>query len=433
LKDTLLTLYKNMEPIIEVIGLGKRYDIQHRRGEYISLRDVIANIFKHPFNFAKTKAKNVAGFSKKSDFWAIKNINFTVERGEVIGIIGANGAGKSTLLKILTGITPPTEGKAILRGHVSSLLEVGTGFHPELTGRENIFLNGAILGMKHSEMQKKFDSIVEFAGIGKFLDTPVKRYSSGMYVRLAFSVAAHIEPDILLVDEVLAVGDAEFQKKCLGKMDDVTKNHGRTILFVSHNIAAVQSLCARTILIEKGQVAMVGETRDVIERYLSNNLVRSGVVEYPQNLESNAVIRRVCILNKDGEQRSELSVAEPFKIAVDFDCNQKIADVAVSLLIYSRDQDLLLYSSDSDSTEKFSEYSPGSYHALITLPEFLLNVGKYSFEILLHTPNIHLYANVKNFGFEIKNTDNPRSIVFQGNHPGRLSSILSYKIETNKK
>ena len=207
------------KPIIEVRGVGKKYDIRHMRGGYIALRDVVMNVIKSPFSFLKSKAKQVVGLEKKEEFWALKDISFEVNKGEVVGIIGANGAGKSTLLKILSQITPPTEGEIILRGRVGSLLEVGTGFHPELSGRENIFLNGAILGMKRREIEEKFDQIVKFAGIEKFLDTPVKYYSSGMYVRLAFSVAAHMEPDILLVDEVLAVGDAEFQKKSLRKIN----------------------------------------------------------------------------------------------------------------------------------------------------------------------------------------------------------------------
>ncbi|MBU0619511.1 ABC transporter ATP-binding protein, partial [Patescibacteria group bacterium] len=219
-------------PIIEVKNISKKYNITHQQGGYVALRDVLTNVFKNPFQFAKNKAKQAIGKAGKEEFWALKDINFSVEQGEIIGIIGPNGAGKSTLLKILTQITPPTTGEIKMRGRVASLLEVGTGFHPELTGRENIFLNGAIMGMTKKEINAKFNDIVEFSGIEKFLDTPVKRYSSGMHVRLAFSVAAHLEPDILLIDEVLAVGDADFQKKCLGKMEEVTKKDGRTILFV---------------------------------------------------------------------------------------------------------------------------------------------------------------------------------------------------------
>ena len=227
-------LYKNMEneTVIKVQNIGKKYNITHQQGGYLALRDVIANVLKSPFKFLKQKAAKVAGISKNEEFWALRGVNFEIKKGEVVGIIGRNGAGKSTLLKILSQITPPTEGEIKINGRVGSLLEVGTGFHPELSGRENIFLNGAILGMTKKEIARKFDDIVAFAGIEKFLDTPVKRYSSGMYVRLAFSVAAHMDPDILIIDEVLAVGDAEFQKKCLGKMNDITQKEGRTILFV---------------------------------------------------------------------------------------------------------------------------------------------------------------------------------------------------------
>ncbi len=280
-----------MSPIIEVRNLGKKYDIAHMRGGYIALRDVIANIARRPFSYLKHKAKRTVGLEKKEEFWALKNIDFTVNKGEVVGIIGPNGAGKSTLLKILSQITPPSEGEVVLRGRVGSLLEVGTGFHPELTGRENIFLNGAILGMKKHEIANKFDEIVAFAGIEKFLDTPVKYYSSGMYVRLAFSVAAHMEPDILLVDEVLAVGDAEFQKKCLGKMDEITRKDGRTILFVSHNIAAVQSLCTRAILLKNGRVVDSGDTRKVISTYngiISSQTKNLGAVSLKNRLKRTA-------------------------------------------------------------------------------------------------------------------------------------------------
>ncbi|HVV15521.1 MAG TPA: ABC transporter ATP-binding protein [Candidatus Paceibacterota bacterium] len=256
-------------PIIEIQGIGKKYDINHQRGGYIALRDVLAYMLKRPFSFFKAKAKRAVGFDKKEEFWALRDVSFSVGKGEVVGVIGRNGAGKSTLLKILTGITPPTEGRAVMRGRVASLLEVGTGFHPELTGRENIFLNGAIIGMTRREIARKFDDIVAFSGIEKFLDTPVKHYSSGMYVRLAFSVAAHMEPDVLIVDEVLAVGDAEFQKKCLGKMEEVTRSDGRTILFVSHNMAAVAALCKKVVVLEHGTVAFYGPTHEAIDFYMN--------------------------------------------------------------------------------------------------------------------------------------------------------------------
>lgn len=261
--------------IIEVKNVGKKFNIVHQRGRYVALRDVIFNVLRSPLAFLRTKVKQATGIEKREEFWALTDINFNVGKGEVVGIIGHNGAGKSTLLKILSQITPPSTGEVVLHGRVGSLLEVGTGFHPELTGRENVFLNGAILGMRRSEIAAKFDDIVEFAGIEKFLDTPVKHYSSGMYVRLAFSVAAHMEPDILLVDEVLAVGDAEFQKKCLGKMDEITKKEGRTILFVSHNMGAIQNLCHRTILLKNGRIEAIGATEEIINLYIKDLTAKS--------------------------------------------------------------------------------------------------------------------------------------------------------------
>ena len=246
--------------IIEVRNLGKKYIINHQQNErYTALRDVMVNKIK---NFGKNKIDTGA----QEEFWALKNISFDIKPGDKVGIIGRNGAGKSTLLKLLSRITEPTTGSIKINGRVASLLEVGTGFHPELTGRENIFLNGAILGMSKQEIKKKFDEIVEFAEVSKFLDTPVKRYSSGMYVRLAFSVAAHMEPEILIVDEVLAVGDAQFQRKCLGKMGDVSKE-GRTVLFVSHNMGAIQQLCDKGILLDKGLVISHGDIKSQVDMY----------------------------------------------------------------------------------------------------------------------------------------------------------------------
>jgi lipopolysaccharide transport system ATP-binding protein len=265
------------ENVIAVENLSKRYLIGHRssskggRYQYTALRDVIGRSIG---NFVRKAAdvargRQVVQGDEVEEFWALKNVSFSVKRGEVLGIIGRNGAGKSTLLKILSHITEPTEGRVKLRGRIASLLEVGTGFHPELTGRENIFLNGAILGMRAAEIRKKFDEIVDFAEVEKFLDTPVKHFSSGMYVRLAFSVAAHLEPEILVVDEVLAVGDAEFQKKCLGKMGEVSRQEGRTVLFVSHNLAAIAELTDRALLLRSGSVVVDGSVAEVLSAYLA--------------------------------------------------------------------------------------------------------------------------------------------------------------------
>lgn len=255
------------DDIISVEHVSKRYRLHHQTGErYTALRDVLMEKVKRVFGGGPREAAP----EDEEDFWALNDVSFTVKRGEVVGIIGRNGAGKSTLLKILSRITEPTCGRITLRGRVASLLEVGTGFHPELTGRENIFLNGAILGMSRADVRHKFDEIVAFAEVEKFLDTPVKRYSSGMYVRLAFAVAAHLEPEILIVDEVLAVGDAEFQRKCLGKMQDVTSKEGRTVLFVSHNLTSIEQLCSSGVLLQSGRVEFRGAIRDSIRRYMES-------------------------------------------------------------------------------------------------------------------------------------------------------------------
>ncbi|WP_221409648.1 ABC transporter ATP-binding protein [Pseudochryseolinea flava] len=256
-----------MKPILEIQNIGKRFTIGHEQGPYLSFRDKITDLFK-------------ASKSKKENFWALDDVSFDVQPGEAVGIIGRNGAGKSTLLKVLSKITPPTRGRIISRGRMASLLEVGTGFHQELTGRENIFLNGSILGMRKKEIVSKFDEIVDFSGVEQFLDTPLKHYSSGMQLRLAFAVAAFLEPEILIIDEVLAVGDAEFQKKCMGKMNEVNKAEGRTILLVSHDMAAITNICSRAILLEKGNIKMQGSASDVVQQYLlqASKYTSSGII-----------------------------------------------------------------------------------------------------------------------------------------------------------
>jgi lipopolysaccharide transport system ATP-binding protein len=254
------------DPVISIENLSKRYVLGHLADGKDGLRHALENVLRNPLRWMLERKRRRQ--STRDEFWALKNISLEVNKGDVVGVIGRNGAGKSTLLKILSRITEPTTGRIRLRGRVASLLEVGTGFHPELTGRENIFLNGAILGMSRVEIKSKFDEIVAFAGIERFLDTPVKRYSSGMYVRLAFAVAAHLEPEILIVDEVLAVGDAEFQKKCLARMHEIAHSHGRTILFVSHNMAAVQNLCSRAVLLHKGEVQLVDTPANAIRHYV---------------------------------------------------------------------------------------------------------------------------------------------------------------------
>jgi lipopolysaccharide transport system ATP-binding protein len=374
-------------PIIEVTNLGKKYDINHQRGGYIALRDILMGIIKNPFRYAKNKAKEIAGIETKEEFWALKDVNFTVEKGEMIGIIGMNGAGKSTLLKILSQITPPATGEIKIRGRVGSLLEVGTGFHPELTGRENIFLNGAILGMPRKEIVEKFDKIVEFSGVGKFLDTPVKYFSSGMYVRLAFSVAAHMEPDILIVDEVLAVGDAEFQKKSIGKMEQVTKQEGRTVLFVSHNLITVQNLCTRTILLENGKVKAIGNTKDVIEQYVNSRSSTTAVPATAVQLKSQRNIgdvrfTEVIVSNEQGS--SVLQSNDKLKIALKYSSNfaEPITDARIVATIISEKSQQTVLRLDSDVTVKsFPEKLSPEGEIICTTDAINLTRGKYQVHI----------------------------------------------------
>lgn len=315
------------DTVIKVENLGKKYIIGHQsKGSYKTYREQIG----HSLNNILSKTRQILSGQQlvegdeMEEFWALKDINFEVKQGQTLGIIGKNGAGKSTLLKILSRITEPTTGRLTLRGRVASLLEVGTGFHPELSGRENIFLNGAILGMNRSEIKRKFDAIVDFSGVEKFLDTPVKRYSSGMYVRLAFSIAAHLEPEILVVDEVLAVGDAEFQKKCLGKMNDVSKNEGRTVLFVSHNMQAVETLCNRGMVLRNGNLVFDGSVEKSISEY-----IRESEGNSEKDYTGDGIIRKVSIISN----RSEIIYKSEFVLKVEFSTETPINNLVLGIVI----------------------------------------------------------------------------------------------------
>jgi len=413
--------------IIIVKNLGKKYDITHQRNGYIALRDVLTNILKNPFQFAKHKTRQMIGLETKEEFWALKDVNFEVQKGEVIGIIGANGAGKSTLLKILSQITPPTTGEITINGRVGSLLEVGTGFHPELTGRENIMLNGAILGMKKNEIIKKFDAIVEFAGIEKFLDTPVKYYSSGMYVRLAFSVAAHMEPDVLIIDEVLAVGDAEFQKKCLGKMEEVTKKEGRTILFVSHNISAISRLCDKCILLKQGQIIKYGNTKEVMNSYLNNQLNLTAINEFPHRKDCDGQITKITILDHNHQPNVQLPISENFFIEVEFNVYQPISKKLIFLHFFSQG-DRIFIASSGDQSGQYQNFEPGKYRSKLNVPSFLFQVGTIFFNTIFN--NVEDGKNtidmIKDLSFEITDINNPKSNIFNGNFHDKISPILDF-------
>lgn len=365
-----------MEPIISVRGLGKSYRIQSgERKPYRTLRDDLAD-------FGKGLLKGQWGRSKTEEFWALKDIDLDIYPGEVIGIVGCNGAGKSTLLKVLSRVIQPTTGEAVLNGRVASLLEVGTGFHPELTGRENIYMSGAVLGMKRTEILRKFDEIVEFAEVESFLDTPVKRYSSGMYVRLAFAVAAHLEPEILLVDEVLAVGDAAFQKKCLGRMENVASKEGRTVLFVSHNMTALQSLCKRAILLEKGTIVKEGQSDEVVTCYLKTNLTLSqekfweDIREAPGN--DYGRLHRIRILPDQRVEYANITVLTPIKIEIEYWNFLQSINLNFSLVLYNK-EDICIFNSFSE-TKLFPE---GLLKGTCYIPENLLNNDVYRIRLLV--------------------------------------------------
>lgn len=341
------------DPIICVENLGKKYLLDHQKQErYTALRDVMSDRVKalwRPFQQATVKTQAAT----REEFWALKDVSFEVNQGDRVGIIGRNGAGKSTLLKILSRITEPTTGRIRIKGRVASLLEVGTGFHPELTGRENIFLNGAILGMSRAEINRKFDEIVAFAEVEKFLDTPVKRYSSGMYVRLAFAVAAHLEPEILIVDEVLAVGDAAFQKKCLGKMDQVSKE-GRTVLFVSHNMAAIKRLCNYSLLFNKGLLELRGETDKTVRVYLSN--VSGGhrnSADWMYRHKGRLITIDKVKLLVNGDYSSSIQAGNCLTIRINYSsCEEAIGlSLSVSIMLFSEGQKLVnLWTNYNDGT-----------------------------------------------------------------------------------
>jgi lipopolysaccharide transport system ATP-binding protein len=325
------------------------------------------------------------------EFWALRDVSFDVKQGEVIGIIGRNGAGKSTLLKILSRITEPTSGEIVLRGRVASLLEVGTGFHPDLTGRENILLNGAILGMSRREIRKKFDEIVAFAGIDRFLDTPVKRYSSGMYVRLAFSVAAHLEPEILIIDEVLAVGDAEFQKKCLGKVGEVSRNDGRTVLFVSHNMGAISSLCPSAIWIDKGQVRRSGLSRDVINEYLNNDASkRELVIDLGRKERIRGSSDRLRLKSLVWQSALPLQHGEKAKARITFETSAPLIDLTVRLGFSGLDgRRLLTYESDFQDNYRPSLLAAGKYSVDIEIDSLPLAPDIYTIDVGCRSGHSH--------------------------------------------
>lgn len=369
---------------IKVEGLGKRYRIGARQNGYRTLREKVNDVALKPFRNAQSAfSPNGHARSVESDriIWALKDVSFEVKTGEVLGVIGRNGAGKSTLLKVLSRITEPTSGAVDLYGRVGSLLEVGTGFHPELTGRENIFLNGAILGMRRAEIARKFDEIVAFAEVDRFIDTPVKRYSSGMYVRLAFAVAAHLEPEILLVDEVLAVGDAQFQKKCLGKMGEVGRE-GRTVLFVSHNMTALTSLCRTAIWLNDGAIVGSGEAPAVVTKYLrsATNVSLERTWENPRSAPGNekARLHRVSVSPVTSDLAQEITTTTPLDITFEYWNREPDASLNVSFVLYDVDGACVL-----NSISKSRQLPAGLVRSVCHIPGNFLNDTTYRVRVLL--------------------------------------------------
>lgn len=350
------------QPAIEVRELGKKFDLGAINAS--TLREQVTEVAK------KWVGK---GSGDEEEFWALRDVSFEVQPGEVVGIIGRNGAGKSTLLKILSRITPPTEGEAIVRGRLASLLEVGTGFHPELTGRENVFLNGSILGMKRQEVHALFDEIVDFAGIEKFVDTPVKRYSSGMYVRLAFAVAAHIQPEILVIDEVLAVGDYEFQKKCLGKMGEFA-SQGRTVLFVSHNMGAISSLCTRGILLDAGKVVCDSDIGTVIKAYTQKSDGVSATYQAEEPNGSSGQIQSIEISGSESGPGASFEISETVAVKVQFKVSEPIQNFTLQMVL-RRNEVPVFQTFHSDKQDALGDMEPGMYEAECVIPAWHIKAG----------------------------------------------------------
>ncbi len=429
--------------VIQAERLGKKYIIGHesRRERYTVLRDVIARGAQNFLRKARdmVHGRPIIDGDELEEVWALRDASFEIRHGEVVGIIGRNGAGKSTLLKILSRITEPSEGRVSIRGRVASLLEVGTGFHPELTGRENIFLNGAILGMSRAEIRRKLDEIVSFAEVEKFLDTPVKRYSSGMYVRLAFAVAAHLEPEILIVDEVLAVGDSGFQRKCLGKMGDVAMK-GRTVLFVSHNMTAIRSLCSRAVLLECGRTIIDKEANEVVDRYLHEGAKAHEFVEWndPAKAPGDHCVRlkSMSVFCEDMEP-GKVDIQRSFKVSVEYWVLQECSRIVVSFHLHNARGEMVVASGNMSSTT--ATYDPwvertfpvGVYRTSCNYPGRLFNDGIYTVTVFINDNSVdrHHVREREVLRFEIVDTGYMRE-EYLGPWIGTLRMKLPWSTET---
>jgi lipopolysaccharide transport system ATP-binding protein len=418
--------------IISARGLSKSYLLGHNKSNsegFTTFRDELYRGVKGVAQ--KTldmfKGNSIVEGDEVEEFWALRDVSFDIKAGDSVGVIGRNGAGKSTLLKILSRITEPTSGEVRLRGRVASLLEVGTGFHPELSGRENIYLNGAILGMSRNEIRRKFDEIVDFAEVERFLDTPVKRYSSGMYVRLAFAVAAHLEPEILVVDEVLAVGDAAFQKKCLGKMGSVAAE-GRTVIFVSHNMGAISELCNRGILLQSGRLVDQGPVARIVEEYVRIGASSGGALHIDiKNAGNETFITSICILNSEGVEETSFDVAEEICIEVGYQVNVEEHGLQLAVTLF-RNQVDILHTFDTDQDTEIPTRSPGKYRAVYRIPGMRIKAGNYMISVDIGTPQKLIKAYHGALCFEVEErTLNTLQRGFKLDRPGHLITLGSWE------
>jgi lipopolysaccharide transport system ATP-binding protein len=412
---------------VHVEKLGKLYRIGSTQTRYKTLRDHVMQAFISPMHRVARFWQGHPGVPRDKTIWALKDVSFDVQQGEVVGIIGHNGAGKSTLLKILTRITEPTQGSADIRGRVGSLLEVGTGFHPELTGRENVYLYGAVLGMKKAEIDRKFDEIVAFAETEEFLDTPVKHYSSGMQVRLAFAVAAHLEPEVLIVDEVLAVGDARFQRKCLNKMQDVGQ-HGRTVLFVSHNINAITRLCERAILLESGQVVDDGPSQQVASGYLASDFGLNATQEWPDPVTAPggevARLRAVCVRTEEGGVTDSVDIQQPVTIEMACEVIKPGYVLLPSFGLWNAEGICLFASVDVDPDWRGRPRPVGCYVSAVRIPGNLFSAGMVSINASCHTlaPFTLQFNARRTVTFLVM--ESPARDTARGDYTGRMPGVL---------
>lgn len=416
---------------IRVEDLSKAYRIGLKQETADTMAGMLTSWLRKPLrNFQRLRRLNTFQTNGDGDdiIWALKDVSFDVKRGEVLGIIGRNGAGKSTLLKILSRITEPTRGRATIHGRVSSLLEVGTGFHPELTGRENVYLNGTILGMKKAEIDRKFDEIIDFSGVEKFLDTPVKRYSSGMKVRLAFAVAAHLEPEILIIDEVLAVGDAEFQKKCLGKMQDVAEGEGRTVLFVSHNMGAVRSLCSRCMLLQAGSCSFIGSTNEVVNTYMHSILgdVLCGYVEFKEkeNHDGAPCMSRAEICS-NGEVTAYIKMGAPIQLRIYYNSSVSLRDPKIGFRIIAPTGESVISSNNRYQKTARCVGHGNSGCIVCDLGVVPFMDGRYSISLWFGNESTDTHAVREALFFDVE----PISVWDTGLTPNSSSSLLWWPVE----